>query len=126
MRGVLKSQATRCEFLSDQSHRIRIVYLPKHSSWLNQIEVVFGIVMRKLLRRGCFTSIEDLESQLRAFFSYFNATLAHPFDWTYTGRPLAKPARSEYRPPHRRAKHLSKAQIAKLALSWPAAYALRH
>lgn len=114
---MLKSQATRREFLSDEGHRIRIVYLPKHSSWLNQIEVVFGIVMRKLLRRGSFTSIEDLESRLHAFFDYFNTTLAHPFDWTYTGRPLAKPARSEYRPPHRRAKHVTKAQIAKRAFS---------
>ena len=93
------------------------MYLPKHSSWLNQIEVVFGIVMRKLLRGGSFTSIEDLESRLRAFFDYFNTTLARPFDWTYTGRPLAKPTRSEYRPPHRRAKHVTKAQIAKSALS---------
>lgn len=114
---MLKSQATRREFLSESSHNIRFVYLPKHSSWLNQIEVVFGIVMRKLLRRGSFTSIEDLESQLAAFFDYFNTTLAHPFGWTYTGRPLSTLGRSEYRPPHRRAQHVKKAQIAKWSLS---------
>ncbi|NQV25435.1 MAG: transposase [Rhodopirellula sp.] len=68
------------EFLSDESHHIRLAYLPKHSSWLNQLEVVFGIVTRKLLRRGCFTSIEDLESQLRAFFNEFNTTQTQPFD----------------------------------------------
>ena len=91
------------------------MYLPKHSSWLNQIEVVFGMVMRKLVRRGNFTSVEDLESQLRAFFEYFNAVLAHPFAWTYTGRPLAQPARSDYHPPHRR--QASKVQLAKRTLT---------
>lgn len=93
------------------------MYLPKHSSWLNQIEVVFGIVMRKLLRRGSFTSVEDLEDRLRRFFEYFNATLSHPFEWTYTGRPIAKPVRSEYRAPHRRRRHQTKATLAKITLS---------
>ena len=75
--------ATRKEFLSDINHRIRFVYLPKHSSWLNQIEIVFGIIHRKLLRGGNFTSVADLESQLREFMSYYNTTMAHPFAWTY-------------------------------------------
>ena len=56
---------TRRQFLSDPSHRIRFVYLPKHSSWLNQIEIFFGIQQRKCLRGGNFTSVADLESQLR-------------------------------------------------------------
>jgi transposase len=68
--------ATRMEFLSDVNHRIRFVYLPKHSSWLNQIEIVFGIIHRKLLRGGNFTSVADLESQLREFMSYYNTTMA--------------------------------------------------
>jgi transposase len=62
--------ATRNEFLSDTTHRIRFVYLPKHSSWLNQIEIIFGIIHRKLLRGGNFTSVKDLESQLREFMDY--------------------------------------------------------
>jgi transposase len=51
--------ATREAFLSDLNHRIRFVYLPKHSSRLNQIEIVFGIIHRKLLRGGNFTSVAD-------------------------------------------------------------------
>jgi transposase len=90
VRGVLQSQKTRQEFLSDLSHRIRFVYLPKHSSWLNQIEMVFAVVMRKVIRRGNFTSVEDLRAKLLAFMEYFNAVFAKPFRWTYTGRPLQK------------------------------------
>jgi transposase len=92
-RGVLRSVASRQAFLSEPSHRVRFVYTPKHSSWLNQIEVVFGVIMRKVVRRGSFTSVEDLRNKLMNFIEYFNRVFAHPFRWTYTGRPLmAKPA----------------------------------
>jgi transposase len=92
VRGVLKSVASRQAFLSESSHRIRFVYLPKHSSWLNQIEVIFGVIMRKVIRRGSFTSVEDLRGKLLNFITYFNRVFAKPFRWTYTGRPLMKAA----------------------------------
>jgi hypothetical protein len=114
-RGVLKSQVSRRAFLSDRSHRIRFVYLPTHSSWLNQIETVFGIVMRKVVRRGNFTSVADLESKLRAFLQYYNQVLAHPFRWTYTGKPLAQPKRTLFCPKHRRLKLPRHAKLGKVA-----------
>lgn len=92
VRGVLKSVASRQAFLSESSHRIRFVYLPKHSSWLNQIEVIFGVIMRKVIRRGSFRTVEDLRTKLLSFITYFNRVFAKPFRWTYTGRPLMKAA----------------------------------
>jgi transposase len=93
VRGVLRSVASRQAFLSEKGHRIRFVYIPKHSSWLNQIEVVFGVIMRKVIRRGSFTSVADLRSKLLSFIDYFNRVFARSFRWTYTGRPLrAEPA----------------------------------
>ncbi len=74
--------------MADPRHRIRFVYTPKHASWLNQIELGFSILVRRLLKRASFASVDQLKERVLAFIEYFNRTLAKPFKWTYTGRAL--------------------------------------
>ena len=85
--GVMQSLSSRAAFLSDPAHRIQFVYVPKHTSWLNQIEIWFSILVRRVIKRGNFPSVEALRERILAFIAYFNQT-AKPFKWTYTGRPL--------------------------------------
>jgi transposase len=87
--GILKSMKTRKDFLSKEEHRIRFVYTPRHSSWLNQIEMWFSILTRRILnKRYSFKSIKHLEAKIKEFIDYYNKYNAKPFKWTYAGKVL--------------------------------------
>jgi transposase len=86
--GVLRRKGSRMAFLSDPTHRIRFVYTPRHCSWLNQIEIWFSTLGRRLLNRGSFASTDCLRRTVLDFIDYHNRAWAKPYRWTYTGRPL--------------------------------------
>jgi len=86
--GILHNMDSRATFLQNEDHRIRFMYTPKHCSWLNQVEIWFSILSRRLLKRGNFKSTDELKQRILGFIDFFNNTLAKPFRWTYIGKPL--------------------------------------
>jgi hypothetical protein len=83
--GILESMESRAAFLHDPTHQVVVYDTPKHASWMNQVEIGLSILVRKLLKRGNFCSLDDLREQLLAFIVYYNRTMAKPIKWTYTG-----------------------------------------
>lgn len=86
--GILQSRASREAFLSQPDKAVLFHFTPCHASWIYQIEIWFGILARKGIRRGNFTSPAALRTRIMDFIDYFNATLAKPFKWTCQGKPL--------------------------------------
>lgn len=74
------------DFLEDHPH-VHMHYTPTHASWLNQVELFFSILERRLLRRGEFASVDELADRVIAFIKDYNRR-ATPFRWTYDGKPL--------------------------------------
>jgi len=79
--------APRRAFLMSAEKRVVFHFTPKHASWLNQIEIWFSVLSRKMLRRESFASLAELEASILEFIEYYYRHLAHPYRWTYTGTP---------------------------------------
>jgi hypothetical protein len=86
----LRRGAQRRAFLCDPTHKHVFHFTPKHGSWLNQVELWFGVLARRFLKRGDFASAAAFEACLRAYLDDYNAHYAHPYRWTYTGQPLVR------------------------------------
>jgi hypothetical protein len=84
----LRTGVQRRAFLTDPEHKHVLHFTPKHGSWLNQIEIWFGVLQRRVIRRGNFRSKADLTRKILDYIVYYNTHLAHPYRWTYTGQPL--------------------------------------
>jgi len=75
-------------------NRFHFHYTPIHASWVNQIEIFFGILHRRVLRHGVFNSLEELDRAIEAFIAHWNRHEAHPFRWTFKGYPLQRQAKA--------------------------------
>jgi len=75
------------DYLKERENRMFLHFTPTHASWLNQIELWFSILSRKLIKRGIFNSKKELVESIMSFIGQYNKE-AKPFRWTYAGEPL--------------------------------------
>jgi transposase len=80
-------------FNEEHGRRFRFVHTPLHASWVNQIEIWFSILQRRVLRYGSFDSVTALARDVLGFIRHWNRAEAHPFRWTFAGRFVDAPAR---------------------------------
>ena len=83
--GILKNQKTRRAFLENPDHRIRLLFTPKHCSWLNPIENWFAKLQRHVITNGNFSSVNELENKIQAYIAFYNNCLAKPLKWKFKG-----------------------------------------
>jgi DDE superfamily endonuclease len=83
--GILKNTDTRREFLEREEHRVRLLFTPKHCSWLNPVENWFAKLQAHILTNGNFSSVEKLNEKIEAYIKYYNACLVKPFNWKFVG-----------------------------------------
>ena len=88
--GILNNMESRAKFLSDTTHPIRFCYVPIHCSWMNQIEIWFGVIGRRLLKRKSFNSLQELEESICNFIKQYNELFSHPYNWKYDKVPEVK------------------------------------
>jgi len=84
----LKSGAERRQWLRSTHKRIVVHFVPFHASWLNLVEIWFGIIKRKCLSYDHFHSVKELRAAILTFAKTWNEFFAHPFKWSYTGDGL--------------------------------------
>lgn len=78
-------------FNARHGNRFRFHYTPLHASWVNQVELWFGVLQRRCLNNGSFRSVQELGAAVAAFVAYWNRKAKHPFRWSFTGFPVASP-----------------------------------
>ena len=86
----LQTAQERRQWLSDPEHKHVFHFTPVHGSWLNQAELFFSVISRKLLRRDDFASVEAFVERVRQWLQWYNGEWAHPYQWTYAGTPLVR------------------------------------